>query len=271
MIRWKFGERVVMRRARRAGAREAMALACAAGVFLVASIAQAQDSNAAAAIDPKQYAALRWKPVGTSALSAAGAKCDVPAGAPRAVANPAGATHAICADPDRKGLLYAATTNGVYVSFDDGAHWQSLELNLPLADVRELRVAGDDLLARGAGQNTWILEDVTPLRQAGTELDSAAAYLLEPGVATAERGATIDYYFRAAPKGEVTIEVRNAQRQIVRSFNSAAGAERLTKKAGLNRLIWNLRDVDGAPVPAGKYEVMLIGADTIMKRTLTVQ
>ncbi len=244
--------------------------ACAL-LLAFAESARAQDGSTTT-VDPKQYAALRWKPVGTSALSAAGAKCDAPTGAPRAVANPAGPTHAVCADPDRKGLLYAATTNGVYVSFDDGAHWQSLELNLPLADVRDVRVAGDDLLARGAGQNTWILEDVTPLRQAGTELDSAAAYLLEPVVGTAERGATIDYYFRAAPKGEVTIEVRNAQRKIVRSFNSAAGAERLTKKAGLNRLIWNLRDVDGgAPVPAGKYEVMLIGADTIMKRTLTVQ
>jgi hypothetical protein len=252
-----------MRRARGVGACVVVALWLAP--------ARAQDSNGAAAIDTKQYAALRWKPAGANVLNTPGAKCDAPSGAPRRVANPAGSTREVCTDPQRKGLLYAATTNGVYASFDDGAHWQSLELNLPLADVRELRVAGDDLIAAGAGDKAWILTDVSPLRQAGAELDSAAAYLLEPVTATAERGATIDYYFRAAPPSEVTIEVRNAQRKVVRSFNSATGAERLTKDAGLNRLVWNLRSDDGAPVAAGKYEVMLIGADTIMKRTLTVQ
>ena len=242
----------------------------ACGLLRFAGSARAQDGPATT-VDPKQYAALRWKPAGANALSAAGAKCDVPAGAPRTVVNPSGTTHVVCADPDRKGLLYGATTNGVYVSFDDGAHWQSLELNLPLADVRELRVSGDDLIAGGTGEKVWILADVSPLRQAGPDLDSAAAYLLEPVVATADRGATIDYYFREAPKTEVTIEIRNAQRKVVRSFNSAPGAEGLTKNAGLNRLSWNLRGDNGAPVPAGKYEVMLIGADTIMKRTLTVQ
>jgi hypothetical protein len=231
--------------------------------------AAAQDG--ASAVDPKRYAALRWKPASASAWIAPGAKCDAPAGAPRSVPNPAGTTHAVCSDVMRKGLLYAATTNGVYVSFDDGAHWQSLELNLPVADVRELRVAGDDLLAASSAQKIWILEDLAPLRQAGPDLDSAPAYLLEPVAATAERGATIDYYFRDTPKTEVTIEIRNAQRKVVRSFNSATGAERLTKHAGLNRLTWNLRGEDGARVPAGKYEVMLVGADTIMKRTLTVQ
>ena len=141
----------------------------------------------------------------------------------------------------------------------------------PASAVRELHVAGDDLIAVGAAQKAWILADVSPLRQAGPDLDSAAAYLLEQVIATAERGGTVDYYFREAPKTEVTIEVRNAQRRVVRSFNSATGAERLTKHAGLNRLVWILRGDDGSPIAAGKYEVMLIGADTIMKRTLTVQ
>jgi hypothetical protein len=248
--------------------------ACIAALALTGAVTRAQDPSGvglAAAVDPKQYAALRWKPAATGASNAAGTKCDAPAGAPRTVANPAGTTHAVCADVLRKGLLYAATTNGVYVSFDDGAHWQSLELNLPLADVRELRVAGDDLIAVSAAQKAWVLQDVSPLREAGPDLDSAAAYLLEPVTATSERGATIDYYFRAAPTTEVTIEVRNAQRKVVKTFNSATGADRLTKHPGLNRILWNLRGDDGAPLGAGKYEVMLIGADTIMKRTLDVQ
>jgi hypothetical protein len=247
-----------------------LALASAADA-LIANTARAQNLSDAATIDPKQYAALRWKPAATGVLTNPAAKCDAPAGPPRHAASPAGTTHAVCADPIRKGLLYAATTNGVSVSFDDGAHWQSLELNLPLADVHELRVTGDDLIAASAAQKAWILEDVSPLRQAGPDLDSAAAYLLEPLRATAQPGARIDYYFRAAPTTEVTIEVRNAQRKVVRSFNSATGAERLSKHAGLNRLVWNLYGDDGVLVSAGKYEVMLIGADTIMKRTLTVQ
>jgi hypothetical protein len=244
---------------------------CAVATFallaMTACTSRAQDSSAAA-IDSKQYAALKWRPAGAGA---AGGKCDTPSGAPRAVANADGKTHVVCADASRKGLLYAATTNGVYVSFDDGAHWQSLELNLPVADVRELRVAGDDLVAVSAAQKAWILEDVSPLRQAGPDLDSAAAFLLEPIVATADRGATIDFYFRETPKTEVTIEVRNAQRKVMKTFNSATGAERLTKYAGLNRIAWNLHGDDGALLTAGKYEVMLIGADTIMKRTLVVQ
>jgi hypothetical protein len=259
-----------MRRGFRSCAVAALVATCALSVTAM----PAQDSSSvgfAGAIDSKQYAALRWKPAGAGAANAAGAKCDAPAGTPRAVANSDGKTHAVCADPLRKGLLYAATTNGVYVSFDDGAHWQSLELNLPVADVRELRVARDDLIVVSAARKAWILEDVSPLRQAGPDLDSAAAYLLEPVTATAERGATIDYYFRETPKNEVTIEVRNAQRKVVKTFNSATDAERLTKHAGLNRIAWNLRGLDGAALAPGKYEVMLIGADTIMKRTLIVQ
>lgn len=269
MISSKFGGRGLTLVARGFGAGVAAA-SCVIGVLSAfATGAYAQDRTAL--VDPKQYAALRWKSVGVRALHTADAKCEVPAGAPRTVASPAVTTHQVCSDAGRKGLLYAATTNGVYVSFDDGVHWQSLELDMPAADVRQLRVASDDLIAGDATQKVWMLEDVSPLRQAGPDLDSSPAYLLEPTVATAERGATIDYYLRQAPNGEVTIEVRNAQRKVVQSFNSGTGTGRLTKRAGLNRLVWNLRCDDQVRVPVGKYEVTLIAADTIMKRALIVQ
>ena len=74
--------------------------------------------------------------------------------------------HAVREDPVRRGLLYAGTELGVFVSFDDGAHWQSLQLNLPVSPVHDLVVKGDDLVVATHGRSFWILDDVTPLRQA---------------------------------------------------------------------------------------------------------
>ncbi len=77
--------------------------------------------------------------------------------------------HVVRADPVRRGLLYAGTELGVFVSFDDGATWRSLQLNLPVSPVHDLVVKGDDLVAATHGRAFWILDDITPLRQAGTE------------------------------------------------------------------------------------------------------
>jgi hypothetical protein len=87
---------------------------------------------------------------------------------------------AVRADPERPGLLYAGTETGVYVSFDDGDHWQSLQLNLPVASVRDLAVHGRDLIAATHGRSFWVLDDVTPLRQLGDSASRAAAFLFTP-------------------------------------------------------------------------------------------
>ena len=68
-------------------------------------------------------------------------------------------------DPQRKGLLYAGTENAAYVSFDEGDHWTSLQLNMPVTRVRDLVIHGDDLVAATYGRAFWILDDLTPLRQ----------------------------------------------------------------------------------------------------------
>ena len=73
--------------------------------------------------------------------------------------------NAVREDPDRKGLLFAGTEKGVYVSFDDGGNWESLRLNLPATSVRDLIIKGDDLVAATHGRGFWILDNVTPLRQ----------------------------------------------------------------------------------------------------------
>jgi photosystem II stability/assembly factor-like uncharacterized protein len=246
-------------------------------------------------------------------------------------------------DPVRKGLLYAGTTDALYVSFDEGDHWQSLQLNFPATDVRDLAVHGDDIVAATYGRGLYILDDITPLRQAGADVTSAAAYLLQPATAyrvqydndqetplppeepTAKNppdGAVIDYYLKTVPAGELTLEIHDAEGKLVRRYTSVTPPEdktpknvpdywfgpqaQLTKNAGLNRFVWDLHypppdalnfsyygqmldyveytisghalvadtpreQTLGPLVTPGKYEVMLIGADTIMKRTLTVE
>ena len=77
--------------------------------------------------------------------------------------------HAVREDPKRKGLLYAGTELGVYVSFDDGAHWQPLQLNLPHSPIHDLVVKDDDLVVATHGRSFWVLDDLTPLRQVNAQ------------------------------------------------------------------------------------------------------
>ena len=78
-------------------------------------------------------------------------------------------------DPVRKGLLYAGTTDAVYVSFDDGDRWQSLELNLPVSDMRDLVVHDNDLVVATYGRALWVLDDISPLRQAAASIAASSA------------------------------------------------------------------------------------------------
>ncbi|MDE2052271.1 MAG: hypothetical protein KGJ72_14765, partial [Gammaproteobacteria bacterium] len=183
------------------------------------------------------------------------------------------------ADTVRSGLLYAGTSEGAYVSLDDGDHWQSLQLNLPKAQVNDLLVHGDDLIAATQGRAIWILDDVTPLRQLSAAVLAAPAHLFAPEVAwrvhpnnnkdtplppeTPEgrnppAGAVIDYWLGKGTQGAVTLEVYSFTGQLVRRFSSdeAPGrieanryfgeewlrpAERLSSAPGMHRFVWNLR------------------------------
>ena len=184
--------------------------------------------------------------------------------------------NAVREDPTHKGLLFAGTEFGVYVSFDDGDRWQSLQLNLSVTSIRDLAIHSDDLIIATHGRSFWILDDITPLRQAA-EVRDAQAFLYRPATAvrvdnagfmgtplppeepTAENppnGAIVDY-FLAKPAENVKLEIFDAQRTLVRSFSSEAPrqshrppvpiAERwlakpqpLDKSAGMHRLVWNL-------------------------------
>ncbi len=187
--------------------------------------------------------------------------------------------NAVREDPARKGLLYAATETGVYVSFDDGDNWQPLQRNLPVVSVRDLIVHGDDLVVATHGRGFYILDDVTPLRQAGAKLAANDAVLFKPATAirlisaafqgtpfpfevpraaNPPAGAVIDYYLPSAATDEVKLEILDAKGQLVRRYSTndhppvrRAGLAiadawiptppHLTANAGLNRFVWDLR------------------------------
>jgi hypothetical protein len=145
-------------------------------------------------------------------------------------------------DPRKKGLLFAGSETQVYVSFDDGDHWQSLRLNMAPSSVRDLVVKDDDLVAGTHGRGIWILDDITPLRQIDAKTMDAEALLFKPTTAWRVRwntnsdtplppdesnapnppeGAILNYYLKSAARGPVTLEILQADGKVVRRYSSA--------------------------------------------------
>jgi photosystem II stability/assembly factor-like uncharacterized protein len=126
--------------------------------------------------------------------------------------------HAVREDTVRQGLLFAGTEHGIYVSFDDGAQWQSLRLNLPDVQVSDIVIQGNDVVIATHGRSFYVLDDITPLRQLKPTLTSEDLHLFTPP--KAERNvsqARVDYYL-AKPAEKVTIEILDAKGQVLRTF-----------------------------------------------------
>ena len=182
-------------------------------------------------------------------------------------------------DPERKGLLFAGTERSVYVSWDDGDHWQSLKMNLPPTSIRDLVVHHDDVVVGTHGRSFWILDNITPLRQFSPEVVGSIAHLFAPQVTYRVRrnnntdtplppeepagqnppdGAMIDYWLKS---GEfvVTLEIVDASSgKLVRRFSSAdkpepvnskefnvpmywvRPAQSLSSAPGMHRFVWDL-------------------------------
>ncbi len=203
-------------------------------------------------------------------------------------------------DPVRKGLLFAGTENAVWVSFDDGDHWQSLEMNLPHTSMRDLWIHDNDLIVATHGRGFWILDDITPLRHVSAELANsvhlfrpAAAYRVqrdtytdtplppdEPMAANPPDGAVIDYFLPAAAN-TVALEILDAQGKLVRRFTNAdrpdISDEDLQKQliplywvrmphqlltgAGMHRWVWDLH-YPAPTVTRHDYPISAVPHDT---------
>jgi len=163
-----------------------------------------------------------------------------------AIDNP---TRVVREDPNREGLLYAGTEFGMYISFDNGAHWQSFDRNMPKVPITDIKRHQKDLVVSTQGRSMWIMDDVTPLSQITPQTAASAAVLFKPSDAIrgrlgggrggfgggrggpapgqaqfAENGATINYYFGRAASGPVTIDITDAAGKPVRSYSSEATA-----------------------------------------------
>ncbi len=149
-------------------------------------------------------------------------------------------------DPVRKGLLFAGSETSVWVSFDDGDHWQSLELNLPHTSMRDLWIHDSDLIVATHGRSFWILDDITPLRQIDEKATQSSAWLSRPAPAWRVRrdtnsdtpiapdepladnppdGAIIDYFLAKPASAPVTLEILDAGGKSVRRYSSADAPE----------------------------------------------
>lgn len=186
--------------------------------------------------------------------------------------------NAVREDPERRGLLFAGTERGVYISFDDGEHWQSLRLNLPATSVRALIVKGDDLCIATHGRGFWILDNITALRQ--LQPNETRTALFQPQTALRVRwdtntdtplppdepagenpppGAMIDYSLGADASGAVVLEIKDAQGKLVWRYASTDEAKRdeeelkiprywvkppqvLPSGQGLHRFFWDLHE-----------------------------
>jgi photosystem II stability/assembly factor-like uncharacterized protein len=209
-------------------------------------------------------------------------------------------------DPVRKGLLYAGTETGVYLSYNAGAQWLPLRSNFPVVPVTDLQVKHGDLIAATEGRAFWILDDLSVLRQHADSLEQAKAHLYAPREAVLfagsggfgtpanagknpPNGATVYFRLASAPDSAtaVTLEFLDARGAVVRSFATRDSTSRLAVKPGLNTLTWNLRRAmparignvmlfgapgdGGARVSPGSYTVRLTVGSTVLSQPLTVK
>jgi len=193
-------------------------------------------------------------------------------------------------DPKRKGLLFAGTERAAYVSFDDGDHWQSLQLNLPAAPVTDFAVNGDDLIVSTFGRGLWILDDIEPLREISAKLIASPVHFFQPQTAIRIRwdnqqetplspefpaspnppdGAVLDYFLKSPANGEITLDMLDAQGHRVRHFSSRpptpsplvgnapeywfAPPVVLQTTPGLHRVVWDLRAEDPDTLTYGYF------------------
>lgn len=210
-----------------------------------------------------------------------------------AVDQPSGSfARVVRADTKKPGLLFAGTESSMYVSFNDGDDWQSLQLNLPNTSYRDIAIHENDLIVATYGRSFWVLDDYSPLRQVNAALAAAPAHLFKPGDAIRVRrnvngdtpippeephalnppvGAIIYYYLGAKPAGDIALDIADASGRVVRHMSSAPipplneppppvpdywleKPQPLPTMIGTNRINWDIR-LDNPPAFSHSYEI----------------
>ncbi len=204
-------------------------------------------------------------------------------------------TRVVREDPNREGLLYAGTEFGMFISFDNGVHWQPFQMNLPNVPVTDIKIHHNDLIVSTQGRAFWIMDNISSLRELSPQISSSEPHLFKPRdgyrtrTAAANLGPQIDYYLPPS-SSPVTIEIVDAKGAAVNSYSSETVAPerparsdagqsddpdapsarrfgppppRVTKNPGMNRVVWDLRNKEGVTLPPGQYQARVkFGATT---------
>lgn len=170
-------------------------------------------------------------------------------------------TRVIRADPKRRGLLYAGTESGMYVSFDEGANWKSFQLNLPIVPITDLALKENDLIVATQGRSFWVMDDLTVLHQLTESMAARSYFVYTPrpsyrmrgsspeeapkGIGeNAPNGVMVHYYFKEQPDSSTTsLRILEANGKIIKSYSPKAKekSEQMPLKVGMNRFVWNMR------------------------------
>ena len=178
-------------------------------------------------------------------------------------------TRVVRADPDRAGLLYAGTESGMYVSFDDGASWSSLQLELPMVPITDLAVKNKSLVAATQGRSIWMIDDLSPLHQLSTEVANSNMYLYQPldsyrmGGGQSSRpskttgtnhpgGVMVHFYLEEIPEdAEISLTFMEEDGDEIKTFSTKSKDKKLQLKdleTGCNRFVWDMRYGDALTV-----------------------
>jgi photosystem II stability/assembly factor-like uncharacterized protein len=211
-------------------------------------------------------------------------------------------------DTVRQGLLWLGTETGIYISFDDGDHWQPFNLDLPVTPVHGITVKNDDLVIGTHGRSFYVLDNINVLRQAQHATTTEPVVLFKPAQAmrSVSRGVAIDYYLKQ-PADAVTIDILDSGGQVIRTFKGVPETDKDKKegdaasqpgdddfrpppakvatKQGLNRFVWDMRypnatdfkglvlwagSTRGPVAPPGSYQVRLSAAGESKTEAFTI-
>jgi len=215
-------------------------------------------------------------------------------------------TRALKADPKRKGLLYAGTERGMYISFDDGNKWESFQQNLPIVPITDLAIKDDNLIAATQGRSFWMIDDLTPLHQLTNEVAKEEIVLFQPKDSYrigGGRGATsktagtnhpggvaVNYYVKEVPtETPVTLSFYDSQNELIKTFSTKPNSDKKEGKlkvaAGNNIFYWDMMyagaervkgmilwwaSLSGPMAVPGKYSVKLKAGEKELSQSFSI-